>query len=103
QSGAAIFRRAGILMLTGIVLFSGSLYALVLTEIRWLGAITPLGGLAFLIAWTMVAIGAWPKRQSASDAAKTRSPAGGSDRMLPASPTTLPSKTTTITSHPRAE
>jgi len=42
---------AAILMFTGIILFSGSLYALVLTETKWLGMITPLGGLCFLIAW----------------------------------------------------
>lgn len=39
------------LMLAGIVLFSGSLYALALSNIRWLGAVTPLGGTAFILAW----------------------------------------------------
>jgi uncharacterized membrane protein YgdD (TMEM256/DUF423 family) len=38
-------------MLAGIVLFSGSLYALALSGERWLGAVTPVGGLAFLAAW----------------------------------------------------
>jgi uncharacterized membrane protein YgdD (TMEM256/DUF423 family) len=38
-------------MLLGILLFSGSLYALALSDIRWLGAITPLGGLAFVVGW----------------------------------------------------
>jgi uncharacterized membrane protein YgdD (TMEM256/DUF423 family) len=47
---------AGWLMLAGIVLFSGSLYALALTQVRVLGAITPLGGLCFLIAWLWLAI-----------------------------------------------
>lgn len=42
----------------GIVLFSGSLYVLALTDIRILGAITPLGGVAFLIGWACLAIGA---------------------------------------------
>lgn len=46
---------AGWLMLAGIVLFSGSLYALSLTGLRWLGMITPLGGLSFMAAWGMVA------------------------------------------------
>ncbi len=41
---------------TGIVLFSGSLYAMVFTGARWLGAITPLGGVAFLVGWGLVAI-----------------------------------------------
>ncbi len=37
----------------GVVLFSGSLYALALTDIKWLGAITPVGGVLFLIGWAM--------------------------------------------------
>ena len=45
---------AGIFMLAGIVLFSGSLYALSVTGIKWLGAVTPLGGLSFLAAWLIV-------------------------------------------------
>lgn len=39
------------LMLAGIVLFSGSLYALALTQIKWFGPITPLGGVCFLLGW----------------------------------------------------
>jgi len=39
------------LLAAGIVLFSGSLYAMALTNVRWLGAITPLGGLCFLAGW----------------------------------------------------
>ena len=39
------------LFVSGIVLFSGSLYAMGLTNLRWLGAITPLGGLCFLAGW----------------------------------------------------
>ncbi|HEX7030153.1 MAG TPA: DUF423 domain-containing protein [Gammaproteobacteria bacterium] len=42
---------AGWLLAAGIVLFSGSLYLLALTELRWLGAVTPLGGLAFIAGW----------------------------------------------------
>jgi uncharacterized membrane protein YgdD (TMEM256/DUF423 family) len=45
---------AGIFMLVGIILFSGSLYVLSVTGIKWLGAITPLGGLSFLAAWALV-------------------------------------------------
>ncbi len=48
---------SGWLMLIGIVLFSTSLYALSLTEIRALGAITPFGGIAFLSAWLLLAYG----------------------------------------------
>lgn len=50
---------AGWAMVAGIVLFSGSLYALALTGVRALGAITPLGGLGFLAGWAMLAIGVW--------------------------------------------
>jgi len=42
---------AGYLLLGGIVLFSGSLYALALSGVRWLGAVTPLGGVCFLMGW----------------------------------------------------
>lgn len=49
---------AGWLMCIGIVLFSGSLYVLSTSGIKVLGAITPLGGVAFLIAWTFLAIAA---------------------------------------------
>ena len=47
--------RAGWLFVAGTVLFSGSLYALALTGVRWLGAITPLGGAAFLAGWAALA------------------------------------------------
>ncbi|MEJ2644113.1 MAG: DUF423 domain-containing protein [Gammaproteobacteria bacterium] len=48
---------SGWLMTAGIVLFSGSLYALALTDVRWLGAITPFGGTAFIAAWIVLAVG----------------------------------------------
>jgi uncharacterized membrane protein YgdD (TMEM256/DUF423 family) len=54
----ASFTWAGWMMLIGIILFSGSLYALSTTGIKFFGPITPLGGLAFLIAWIFVAVGA---------------------------------------------
>ena len=56
------FHWAGWLLLLGIVLFSGSLYALCLTGIRMLGAITPFGGLCFLAGWALLAWGAWKNR-----------------------------------------
>jgi len=46
---------AGWMFVVGIVVFSGSLYLLSLTETRWLGAITPIGGVAFLIGWALLA------------------------------------------------
>ncbi|OZI26972.1 hypothetical protein CAL18_06495 [Bordetella genomosp. 7] len=57
--GSALLSTAGVVMFAGIVLFSGSLYLLASTGTRWLGAITPLGGVAFLLAWGMVAWAAW--------------------------------------------
>ena len=47
---------AGCLMFAGIVLFSGSLYLLAVSNIKWLGMITPIGGVAFLGAWLLVII-----------------------------------------------
>ena len=46
-----INRGACLLLLIGIFLFSGSLYLLALTSLRWLGPVTPLGGLCFLAGW----------------------------------------------------
>ena len=53
-----LLKWSGWLMLAGIVLFSGSLYALALSGERWLGAITPIGGTAFLAAWGLFVIAA---------------------------------------------
>lgn len=43
------------LIMFGIIFFSGSLYLLVITDTRWLGAVTPFGGTAFIIAWILLA------------------------------------------------
>ncbi|MGB8511068.1 MAG: DUF423 domain-containing protein, partial [Pyrinomonadaceae bacterium] len=53
--GASSVAAAGWLLVAGTILFSGSLYLLSLTGLRWLGAITPLGGLAFLAGWLCLA------------------------------------------------
>jgi uncharacterized membrane protein YgdD (TMEM256/DUF423 family) len=45
---------AGWAFIVGIIIFSGSLYLLSMTDTRWLGAITPIGGLAFLIGWAIL-------------------------------------------------
>ena len=50
------------LFVTGIVLFSGSLYLLTLTGIRSLGIVTPFGGVAWLIAWALLALAGLPRR-----------------------------------------
>ncbi len=51
---------AGISFLAGMILFSGSLYLLAFTQLRWLGAITPIGGLAFISGWLFFALAARP-------------------------------------------
>ena len=53
----ALGKLAGSCFQIGILLFSGSLYAMTLTGTRWLGAVTPLGGLAFLAGWAVVVVG----------------------------------------------
>lgn len=50
---------SGWLFAAGIFLFSGSLYALAITGITWLGAITPLGGVAFIGGWLCLGMAAW--------------------------------------------
>lgn len=50
---SALLRWSGWLMVAGILLFCGSLYALALSGERWLGAVTPAGGVAFIAAWTV--------------------------------------------------
>ncbi len=54
---------AGWSFVAGIVLFSGSLYLLAVTGTRWLGAVTPLGGVAFLVGWAALAIGLWKEQR----------------------------------------
>jgi uncharacterized membrane protein YgdD (TMEM256/DUF423 family) len=59
--GVAPARIAAWLMLAGIILFSGSLYAMALTGIRMLGAVTPFGGACFLAAWGILVYAALTK------------------------------------------
>jgi uncharacterized membrane protein YgdD (TMEM256/DUF423 family) len=51
----------------GVILFSGSLYTLAITEWRWLGWITPLGGIAFLVGWALVCVGAAASQRRVAD------------------------------------
>ena len=51
QWSSQLVTASGWLFVAGIVIFSGSLYILSLTGVRWLGAITPIGGAAFIIGW----------------------------------------------------
>lgn len=57
--GSVALQVAGYAFLLGVLIFSGSLYALSLTQISILGAITPVGGIAFLIGWLSLGIAAW--------------------------------------------
>lgn len=52
-------RLSGIFLTAGIIIFSGSLYVLALSEIKTIGAITPIGGTAFIIGWILLAVGIW--------------------------------------------
>ncbi len=53
---SATLRWSGWLMLAGIVLFSGSLYVLSISGLRWLGAVTPFGGLSFIVSWVLFVV-----------------------------------------------
>ena len=57
--GSSLLPAAGLIMIAGILLFSGSLYVISTTGIRSLGLITPIGGMAFIVAWLMLAVGIW--------------------------------------------
>ena len=63
KAHAAASAAAGWSWLTGIVLFSGSLYWLALGGPKFLGPVTPLGGVAFLIGWALVGWGAWKRAE----------------------------------------
>lgn len=52
---------SGWLMLAGIIIFSGTLYLLSISGIRWLGAVTPLGGLCFIASWILFAVAVWKR------------------------------------------
>lgn len=56
QLPSAGVKWSGLLMCGGILIFCGSLYALALSQVRWLGAITPIGGVAFIAAWIVFAV-----------------------------------------------
>ena len=59
QPQSVLLKSSGWLFVVGILVFSGSLYLLSLTGVRWLGAITPLGGLALIAGWGCLAAAGW--------------------------------------------
>ena len=59
QPQSRLLLASGIAFLVGILVFSGSLYLLSFTGLRWLGAITPIGGLSFMLGWLLLLLAAW--------------------------------------------
>jgi uncharacterized membrane protein YgdD (TMEM256/DUF423 family) len=58
KNPASLASAAGFAFTIGIIVFSGSLYVLSMSGIRWLGAITPIGGVAFLVGWVLLFLAA---------------------------------------------
>lgn len=56
---SALLKWSGWLMVAGILIFSGSLYILSISNISWLGAITPVGGLCLISSWILLALAVW--------------------------------------------
>lgn len=56
---SSLLQWSGWLILVGIIIFSGSLYILSIAGIRWMGAITPIGGVCFIISWILLALATW--------------------------------------------
>ena len=59
QESQTFFAVAGWAFIAGTIIFSGSLYTLSLTNLKLLGAITPLGGVAYIVGWGCLAVAAW--------------------------------------------
>ncbi|RIH66047.1 DUF423 domain-containing protein [Mariniphaga sediminis] len=58
---SGLLKWSAILLTAGIIVFSGSLYVLAVSGIKWLGAITPLGGLSFIAGWVVLFLAVWKK------------------------------------------
>lgn len=56
NSEAPLLKSAGYAFGFGVVIFSGSLYLLAFTQVKWLGAITPIGGVSFLVGWALMGL-----------------------------------------------
>lgn len=59
EASARLALWAGYAFATGIVIFSGSLYVLAISGQKWLGAVTPIGGVAFLAGWVLILMAGW--------------------------------------------
>ena len=64
QMPSSLLNWSAFFLAAGIILFSGSLYLLAVTGIKWLGAITPLGGLSFIAGWILLFVAVWKKLPS---------------------------------------
>jgi len=58
RGGGRLLAAAGTCLAVGVAVFSGSLYVMAVTDMRWLGAVTPLGGVLLLVGWALFAAGA---------------------------------------------
>jgi len=58
---SSMLKWSAVLLTVGILLFSGSLYTMAISGIRWLGAITPVGGISFIIGWILLFVAAWKR------------------------------------------
>ena len=58
QGGSNLVKVAGVLFAIGVLVFSGSIYALVLLQVSWLGPVTPLGGLCLIAGWVCMLVAA---------------------------------------------
>ncbi len=58
-AGGRALTVSGWAMVLGLLLFSGSLYVMALTGLRWLGAVTPIGGTAWIVGWIALAVATW--------------------------------------------
>ena len=59
-----IIKNSLLLLSTGVVLFSGSLYILALINVTWFGLVTPIGGLSLLLGWGLLSLGIYSSKQS---------------------------------------
>src|SRR5688572_7254961 len=64
QSSGKALRYSSLSFILGVIIFSGSLYGLCFTGVRMLGAITPLGGVFFILGWALLAIGVYKNKAS---------------------------------------
>lgn len=62
SSNPALLKYSGCAFSFGILVFSGTLYALAFTKIKWLGAITPIGGVSFMVGWVLLGIASYQAR-----------------------------------------